>query len=161
MSYFHTVGEVGAAAWEITASSTGSAGAGGIDGNRVPWLREEGLAQARDEELWPPLIFAMRPNWMEEGFAYTYGFLKGIWCFAGKVQVFVGGKNDLCRRVGLLFMEYRGCEGFEWNVKGLERWRIKNGVGSQVLGTASSRSHVWEIGVCRKSGRVANYRNPC
>ena len=71
MSYLRTVGEVGAAAvaWEVTAGSARLARVDGTDGNHVPWLREEGLARGQDEELWPPLVFAMSPNWMEEGFA--------------------------------------------------------------------------------------------
>ena len=51
MSYWRTVGEVGTAAWEAVASFAGSVGVGGIDGNRVPWPREEGLTRGRDEEL--------------------------------------------------------------------------------------------------------------
>ena len=59
MSYLHTVGEVGAAAWEAAAGSVGSAGANNTNGNCVPWPGEEGLARGRDEGLWPPLVFSM------------------------------------------------------------------------------------------------------
>ena len=54
VSYLRTVGEAGAA-----AGSAGSIGADDIEDNHVPWLREEGLARGRDEELWPPLVFSM------------------------------------------------------------------------------------------------------
>ena len=33
-----------------------------------------------------------------------------------------------------------GCEGFGWNVKGLKRWRIKNGGGWNVKGTEEARN---------------------
>ena len=68
MSYLCIIGEVGAAAWEAAAGSVGSIGANDINDNRVPWLGEEGLARGWDEELWPPFVFSMSPNWMEEGF---------------------------------------------------------------------------------------------
>ena len=68
MSYLCTVREAGAAAWEAAEGSARSAGADGTDDNRVPWPGEVGIARGRDKELWPPLVFVMSPNWMEEGF---------------------------------------------------------------------------------------------
>ena len=97
VSYLRTVGEAGAAAWEAVVGSVGSVGPGGTDDNCVPWPGEEGLARGQDKELWPPLIFAMSPNWMEEGFVRGFGVSQG------RAQVFIGGKNDLCGRASLLF----------------------------------------------------------
>ena len=34
----------------------------------MPWPGEEGLARGRDEELWPPPVFAMTAVCMDEGF---------------------------------------------------------------------------------------------
>ena len=68
-------GFTGAAAWEVTAGSVGSAGAGGIDGNHVPWPGKEGLVRGWDEELWPPLVFAM--SGMCEGLRRGEGFRRG------------------------------------------------------------------------------------
>ena len=56
ISYLHIVGKVGAVGWEATAGSTGSVVAGG---SHVPWPREEGLARCREDELWPPRVFAI------------------------------------------------------------------------------------------------------
>ena len=58
---------------------------------------------------------------MEEDFAGTYGFLRGIWCFVGEGSCF-------CKRDGLPFMKYEGCKGFEemMECEGFGRWRIKN-----------------------------------
>ena len=74
MSYMHTVGEARAAALEVAASSARSAGAGGTDDNRVP-PGDEGLVRGRDEELWPPLVFAM--GGMCEGFKRGVRFSQG------------------------------------------------------------------------------------
>ena len=72
MSYLHTVGEAGAAAWEVATSSTGLEGAEGTGGSRVPWAGEEGLSRCWDDELWPPRVFTMIG--MDEGFRMGEGF---------------------------------------------------------------------------------------
>ena len=53
------VGEVRAAAWEISAGSAGLVEASGTSGNRVPWPWEEGLTRCREEEVWSPRVFAI------------------------------------------------------------------------------------------------------
>ena len=73
VSYLHIVGEAGTTAWEAATSSACSARDDGTNGNREPWAGEEGLAWGRDEELWPPLVFAM--SGMCEGFRKGGRFL--------------------------------------------------------------------------------------
>ena len=91
------MGESRAAAWEAAAGSVGSVGLGSTDDNYVPWPGDEGLARGRDKDLWPPLVFAMSRNWMEERFVGGFGVSQG------RAQVFIGGKNDLYGRASLLF----------------------------------------------------------
>ena len=55
----HTMGEAGVVVWEAAIGSLELEGVGSTDNNRVPWPREEGLARDQDQELWPPLVFAM------------------------------------------------------------------------------------------------------
>ena len=105
MSYLRTVGKTWAAAWEAAAGSGRSAGANCTDGSRVPWPGEEGLAWDWDEELWPPLVFSMSPNLMEEGFACTNGCRKGNRVLAGESFT---GKREMRR---LIFAGGWGGEG--------------------------------------------------
>ena len=58
MSYLH-VGEAGAVGWEILVGSARSAEADDTDGSRVPWPREGGLTWCREDEMWPPRVFAI------------------------------------------------------------------------------------------------------
>ena len=64
MSYLRA-GEVEATAWEKSAGSTGSVEA---DGSRVPWPGEGGLAQCREDELWPLRVFAIVAAWRDDSF---------------------------------------------------------------------------------------------
>ena len=46
-------------AWEMSIGFTGSIEADGIGGSPVPWPAEGGLARCREDELWPPRVFAI------------------------------------------------------------------------------------------------------
>ena len=68
VSYMRIVGEARVVAWEMSTGSAGSVEVDGTGASPMPWPGEGGLARCREDELWPPRVFAYSATWMEEGF---------------------------------------------------------------------------------------------
>ena len=61
------MGEAGPTAWEMPTGSVGSVKTSDTGSSPMPWPREGGLSWCREDELWPPRVFAIPKAWMVEG----------------------------------------------------------------------------------------------
>ena len=59
VSYLRYVGEARVVAWEMPAGFARLVEADNTGGSLMPWPGEGGLAQCREDELWPPWVFAI------------------------------------------------------------------------------------------------------
>ena len=106
VSYLRTVGKAEAATWEISVGSVGSVEADDTGSSRLPGPGEGGLAQCREDELWPPQVFAIATALIDEGFKREGGGGGGGGCRRGEVSqgrdregrrvIFAGGGGGLC-----------------------------------------------------------------
>ena len=84
----------------------------------MPWVGEEGTHTVLGRSTMASSGLFHEPKLIRRGFRKYKRIPQGrAWCFTGEMWVSQVGWSSI----------YRG-----WNVKGLKRWRIKNGVGWNV-----------------------------